>query len=193
MPEGPSEVTRLLDHYREGDRDALERLLPLVYDELRTIAARHLRRERSDHTLQPTALVHEAYLRLADQEGGRFENRAHFFGIAARLMRQILVDHARTHNREKRGGGLARVTLADEVLGAQEPDLDLIALDDALKALAEIEPELCRLVELRYFGGLTIEETAEVLGTSPATVKRDWAMAKAFLHRRLRADAERAI
>lgn len=185
MSTSPDVVARLLAEYRSGNRQALEELLPVVYDELRRIARSQLRREREGHTLQPTALVHEAYVRLAQSEGASVEDRAHFFGIAARLMRQVLVDHARAHGREKRGGGLARVTLKDDVLGAQERDLDLIALDTALDALAAQDEGLCRVVELRYFGGLSIEETAEALGVSAATVKRDWAVAKGFLRREL--------
>ena len=185
MKPPPAVVSQLLVEYRNGNRGVLEQLMPLVYDELRRIAARHLRRERGDHTLQPTALVNEAYLRLAHQKEVGFVNRAHFMGIAARLMRQILVDHARTHGREKRGGGQARVTLNEELVAAQGRDIDLLALDDALQALASVEERLAQVVELRYFGGLSIEETAEVMDTSPATVKRDWAMAKAFLRREL--------
>jgi RNA polymerase sigma-70 factor, ECF subfamily len=179
------DVTRLLSEYRGGNRRALDDLLPLVYGELRRIAGNHLRRERSDHTLQPTALVHEAYMRLAQSAGPSLSDRSHFFAIAARLMRQVLVDHARAHGREKRGGDFARVTLEDNLLGAAERDVDLLALDAALTALAETDARLCHVVELRYFGGLSIEETAEVLGSSPATVKRDWAVAKTFLRRHL--------
>jgi RNA polymerase sigma-70 factor (ECF subfamily) len=191
MAPPPTDVSQLLVDYRNGNRGALERLMPLVYNELRRIAARHLRRERSNHTLQPTALVNEAYLRLARQKDVGFENRAHFLGIAARLMRQILVDHARTHGREKRGGSQTRVTLNEELVAAQGPDLDLLALDDAMRGLAAVEEKLAQVVELRYFGGLSIEETAEVMGTSPATVKRDWAMAKAYLRRELLRGEER--
>jgi RNA polymerase sigma factor (TIGR02999 family) len=185
MSGAPHDVTRLLADYRKGNRQALDDLLPLVYGELRRIAGNHLRRERKDHTLQPTALVHEAYVRLAHSGGPELADRAHFFAIAARLMRQILVDHARAHGREKRGGDFARVTLKDEVIGGAERDVDMLALDAALTALAETDPRLCQVVELRYFGGLSIEETAEVTGSSPATVKRDWAVAKTFLRRHL--------
>ena len=185
MPSSPMSVTRLLEEYRRGDREALDALMPLVYSELKRLAGGQLRREREGHTLQPTALVNEAYLRLAQSDDVRFENRAHFFGIASRLMRQVLVDHARAHGREKRGGGLARVTLKDESLGSQARDFDLLALDAALATLATQDIQVCRVVEMRYFGGLSIEETAEVLGVSPATVKRDWTLAKAFLRREL--------
>jgi RNA polymerase sigma factor (TIGR02999 family) len=185
MTDPKHDVTRLLAEYRGGNRQALDDLLPLVYAELRRIAGSHLRRERRDHTLQPTALVHEAFVRLAHSGAPQVGDRAHFFAIAARLMRQILVDHARAHGREKRGGDLARVTLKDEVLGSSAGNLDLLALDSALTALAETDPRLCQVVELRYFGGLSVDETADVLGSSPATVKRDWAVAKAFLRRQL--------
>ena len=184
MENGPSEVTRLLAAHRGGDFDALERLLPIVYAELKRLAAGRLRRERPGHTLQPTALVHEAYIRLAGG-GPRFENRAHFFGIAARVMRQVLVDHARASGREKRGGDRVRVTLRDEAVGAGEREFDLVALDEALERLAARDAGAAHVVELRYFAGLSIEETAEALGISPATVKRDWAVAKAFLRREL--------
>jgi RNA polymerase sigma factor (TIGR02999 family) len=179
------EVTRLLAACKEGDRGAYGELMPLVYDELRRIASRHLRRERSGHTLQPTALVHEAYLKLAGGGGPAFADRAHFFGIAARLMRQILVDHARSKGREKRGGDQVRVTLEDRLVEGRPPVEDVLALEEALAALEAVDPSLVRVVELRFYGGLSVEETAEALGVSPATVKRDWAAAKAFLKREL--------
>jgi RNA polymerase sigma factor (TIGR02999 family) len=177
-------VSQLLRAHRDGDHEALERLVPLVYDELRRIAARQLRREREGHTLQPTALVNEAYLRLVQYEDLEYKDRAHFVGIAARLMRQVLVDHARTRAADKRGGHRERVTL-DEAVALQpgHGDVDLLALDDALRQLSERDDRLARLVELRYFGGMSIEETAEVLGTSTATVKRDWATARVWLRR----------
>jgi RNA polymerase sigma-70 factor (ECF subfamily) len=176
-------VTQLLAAYRDGDKGAFDRLVPLVYDELRRIAARYLGRERGGHTLQPTALVNEAYLRLVQYENLEYKNRAHFVGIAARLMRQVLVDHARTHGASKRGGEQQRVTLDEGVAVQGQRDLDLLALDDALRKLSEKDAHLVRLVELRYFGGLSIEETAEALGSSPATVKREWATAKVWLRR----------
>lgn len=185
MTPQPHEVTRLLLRWGGGDRQAFDALAPLVYDELRKMAGRYLRRERADHTLQSTALVHEAYLRLVDQNHVQWQNRAQFFGLAAELIRRILVDHARARQAAKRGGAVVRLTL-DEALDAAIPrNLDLVRLDDALKALAEFDPQQARAVELRFFGGLTIEETAEVLGVSTATVKRDWMIAKAWLRREL--------
>ncbi len=179
------DVTRLLQDWSKGDQAALANLMPLVYNELRHLASRYLRRERAGHTLQTTALVHEAYLRLIDQNQVTWQNRAHFFGVAAQMMRRILVDHAREQHAEKRGGGAPRLSL-DEAIGlAGERGVNLIALDDALSALAAIDPQQSRIVELRFFGGLTVEETAEVLGVSPATVKREWSMAKAWLYREI--------
>jgi RNA polymerase sigma factor (TIGR02999 family) len=181
------EVTRLLNQYREGRREALDLLLPVVYDELRRIAAGYMRREQQGHTLQPTALVHEAYVRLVDQREVEWQNRAHFFGVAAQLMRRLLVDHARGRNRRKRGGGVLVVPLEDHDVAGPAPDdgVDFVALDAALDRLAALSPQQARVVELRYFGGLSIEETAEVLGVSTMTVKRAWAMARAWLHREL--------
>lgn len=179
------DVTRLLADWSKGDDQALEQLAPLVYDELRRLAGRYLRRERINHTLQSTALVHEAYLRLIDQSRVQWQNRAHFFGVAAQMIRRILVDHARSHQAAKRGSGVARLTL-DEALDASAPrDLDLVALDDALETLARLDPQQSRIIELRYFAGMSIEETSEVLGVSPATVKREWASARAWLYREL--------
>jgi RNA polymerase sigma-70 factor (ECF subfamily) len=179
------DVTQILEGLRHGDPDAPARLMPFVYDELRRLADHYLRQERPDHTLQPTALVHEAYLRLIDQTRVEWQNRAHFFGVAAQLMRRILVDHARRHRASKRGGYEQKVTL-DEALDYSQPrDVDLLALDDALNALAEFDARQSRIVELRFFGGLTIEETAEALGVSPATVKVDWSMAKAWLRQQI--------
>ncbi|MCA1555645.1 MAG: sigma-70 family RNA polymerase sigma factor [Acidobacteria bacterium] len=175
------EVTQLLVAWSNGDRAALDRLMPLVYTELRRLAHHYMRRERPGHTLQTTALVNEAYLRLVDQESMRWENRAHFFGIAARLMREILVDHARSQQAAKRGGGQYKLSLSKVDRIASRPDVNLIALDEALGRLEANDPQKSRIVELRYFGGLGIEETAEVIGISPATVKRDWSMARAWL------------
>jgi len=160
--------------------------MPVVYGELRRLAQHYLRRERPDHTLRATALVHEAYLRLVDQRAVTWQNRAHFFGVAAQLMRRILVDHARRHHAAKRGGTALKVSLNDVVLAAEERAEDLVALDDALNRLAAMDPRQGRVVELRLFGGLTVEETAEVLRISPATVKREWTTAKAWLSREIR-------
>jgi len=172
--------------WREGDREALESLMPLVYDELRRLAHHYLQRERSDHTLQSTALVHEAYLRLAGPSAPQWQNRAHFFGIAARVMRQILVEYARAHSAAKRGGASAcKVTLDEALEIQQKTDVDVIALDGALDRLSEMDPQQSRIVELRFFTGLTIEDTSEVMGISPATVKRDWTSARAWLHREI--------
>ena len=180
-PPHTQEVTQLLVKLSSGDRSALDELLPLVYDELRRLANRYLRRERSDHTLQATALVNEAYLRLVDQNVP-WQNRAHFFGVAAEMMRRILVDHARSHQAQKRGSGGIKLSLDDAINMSDERATDLIALDDALKALAEFDPQKSRIVELRFFAGLSIEETAKVLGIGTATVIRQWKMAKAWLY-----------
>lgn len=176
------DVTRLLIRLTDGDDGALGELLPLVYAELRRLAASYLRRERPDHTLQPTALVHEAYLRLVDQTQARWQNRAHFLGVAAQMMRRILVDHARGHRAEKRGGDFQILSLDENIDVSGERAADLVALDEALKRLAELDPQKSRVVELRFFGGLSVEETAEVLGVSAPTVKRQWRMAKAWLY-----------
>jgi RNA polymerase sigma-70 factor, ECF subfamily len=181
----PSDVTRLLLDVSSGRREATDELLLLVYAELRDLAARLLRNERSDHTLQPTALVHEAYLRLVDQRAGSWENRAHFLGIAAQAMRRILVDHARRRSTAKRKG--ARVTLDENLAPATGPSVDLLEIDAALGRLAELDARQARVVELRFFGGLNVEETASVLGIGSATVKRDWTLARAWLHRELAA------
>jgi RNA polymerase sigma factor (TIGR02999 family) len=185
----PTDVSRLLGAIRQGDRNALEQLMPVVYGELRDLAAHYLRRERSDHTLQPTALVHEVYLRLAghlDHHEADWRDRAHFFGVAARVMRQVLVDYARAHQAAKRGAGQVRVTLSAVAnLAGVEPAVDLVALELALTRLAALDPEQAQLVELRFFAGLTVEETAEVVGRSPTTVKREWRLARAWLHREL--------
>jgi RNA polymerase sigma factor (TIGR02999 family) len=176
-----SEVTQLLQQWSDGRQEALDRLLPEIYAELRRLASSYLRRERRDHTLQPTALVHEAFLKLVDQRAVRWQNRAHFFGIAAQAMRRILVDHARAHVADKRGAGGQRVLLDDAQLVGAMPDIDVLALDEVLTRLATFDPQQSRVVELRFFGGLTMEETAEVLHISPATVGREWTMAKAWL------------
>jgi RNA polymerase sigma factor (TIGR02999 family) len=182
MASSAKEITQMLVAWSNGRQEVLEELMPLVYDELRRLAAHYLRHERPDHTLQPTALVHEAYLRLVDQTQVRWQNRAHFFGIAANLMRQILVNHALSHRASKRGGTAIKLTL-DEAAGlSKQRDVDLVALDEALTRLAALDSQPSRIVELRFFGGLSIEETAEVLRISPATVKREWTMAKAWLH-----------
>jgi RNA polymerase sigma factor (TIGR02999 family) len=179
------DVTQLLKDWSGGNKAALDALAPIVYNELRRLAASHLRRERPDHTLQATALVHEAYLKLIDQRNVQWQNRAHFFGIAAQMIRRLLVDHARTVKAAKRGGGVAALAL-DEALGvAEKRDLEIESLDDALHALAEVDPQQARIVELRFFTGLSIEETAEALGISASTVKRDWVVAKAWLFRQL--------
>ena len=185
MNANPGDVTRLLLAWSDGDSKALDGLLPVVYQELRQIAARYLNRERVGHVLQPTALVHEAYLKLVDQDRVRWQNRAQFFGVAAQLMRRVLVDHARMQLADKRGGGATMLPLNDAAGSLQPPSVDVIAVDRALTRLASIYPEQGRLVELRYFGGLTIEETSEVLGLSPATVKRQWTVARAWLYRDL--------
>jgi RNA polymerase sigma-70 factor, ECF subfamily len=179
------EITRMLAELRGGDREAVEGLLPLLYDELRRVAARQLRRERSDHTLQPTALVNEVFLKLVDQRDVAWQNRAHFLAVAAQAMRRILVDYARTRGAEKRGGQLARVTLDEAIVTARARDVDLLALDEALRKLEALDPRLCRVVEMRYFAGLTNAEAAEALGVSVATVDRDRATATAWLRREL--------
>jgi RNA polymerase sigma factor (TIGR02999 family) len=184
---GSGEVTRLLQAWSGGDKEALGQLVPFVYRELRGLAAAYLRRERQDHTLQPTALVHEAYLKLVDQTQVESPSRAQFFAIAANLMRQILVDHARDRRAAKRGGG-NKVALEEAAGVVPEPRVDFVALDEALDKLAQLDPRQSRIVELRFFGGLTENEIAEVLGVSAITVKRDWRIARAFLHRRLGAD-----
>jgi len=178
------DVTRLLGEWANGNQQALDRLTPLVYVELRQLAAHYLRQERPDHTLQPTALVHEAYLRLVDQQSPNWRDRSHFFGVAARLMRQILVDHARRRQAGKRGG--RHVPLEETVSFARERSADLIALDDSLSALGKLDPRKCRAVELRYFGGLPMEEIARTLEVSPITVRRDLRMAEAWLYRQMR-------
>jgi RNA polymerase sigma-70 factor, ECF subfamily len=176
------DVTVLLAELTKGNEEAASKLIPLVYAELRRLAGSYMRRERSDHTLQATALVHEAYLKLVDQRFVDWQSRSHFFGIAAQVMRRILVDHARGHLREKRGGGQRAVPIDEALVFAPEQSLDLVKLDQALERLTKLDPRQGKIVELRFFGGLTVEQTAELLGVSPKTVKRDWSMAKAWLH-----------
>ena len=180
------EVSVLLRAWGDGDRGALDRLAPIVYDELRRLARFYMRRERSGHSLQATALVNEAYMRLVDYKGMQWQNRAHFFAVSAQLMRRILVDHARRHNL-KRGGGVQHVSFEDEETAMVGGDraADLVALDDAMDALARLDPRKVQVVEMRFFGGLSVEETAEVLKVSPVTVMRDWSTAKAWLYREL--------
>lgn len=180
---GP-DVTGLLRRWSEGDPGASEELLPIVYSELKQIADRYMRAERPGHTLQPTALVHEAYMRIVKSKGLEWQNREQFFGIAANLMRQILVDHARGVKAAKRGGGM-RITYDDALSPATKADNDVLLLDEALTKFAKIDPEAARIVELRYFAGLTIEETARLIGSSPTSVKREWATARAWLHREI--------
>lgn len=185
----PDAFPAWLSDARAGKAEALNAMLPLVYAELRRVAGAYLARERPGHTLAPTALVHEAYVRLMREQHVSWQNRAHFCAIAANSMRQILVEHARARHTAKRGGGVPRVTLVDEIVGAAaSAGVDVEALHEALEKLAEVDPARARLVELRYFGGLTIDETAEVLGQSPATVKRGWALARAWLARQLAPD-----
>jgi RNA polymerase sigma factor (TIGR02999 family) len=176
-----SGITQLLIEWNNGRPEALEDLLPLVYTELRRLATRYLHREPADHTLQPTALVHEAYLRLIDQRQVRWQNRAHFYGIAAKIMRRILVDYARARQADKRGAGWERVTMIENQIPDNRAGLDLLALDQALERLATFDAQQERIVELRYFGGLTIEEAAEVVGVSAATIVREWTIARAWL------------
>ena len=179
------DVTRLLLDWSNGDRQSLDKLLPIVYQELRRLAQHYIRQERSDHTLQATALVHEAYLRLIDVGEVRWQNRAHFFGAAAQVMRHVLVDMARQHRAQKRGGG-QKLSLGEALaVPGEADDLDLVALNEALDRLAEIDPQQSKIIELRYFGGLTVEETAEALGVSPRTVKRGWRVARAWLRREI--------
>ncbi len=182
----PAEITRLLVDWSNGNRQALEELTPLVYDELRRLAGRYLRNERPGHTLQSTALVHEAFVRLTGNALPQWEDRAHFFGIAAQMIRRLLVDYARKRHASKRGAHAPMLSLDEAVAIAGERDLDLVALDDALDGLAGIDPRQSRIVELRFFAGLTLEETAEVMQMSPASVNREWVAAKAWLFREIR-------
>ena len=179
MPTGPEKVTQLLMDWSNGNRDALDRLMPLVYEELRRLAKRHMARERREHTLQTSALINEAYLRLVGQKNAQWQNRAHFFAVAAQVMRHILIDHARSHHYAKRGGGAQKVCFDEASIEfTQERAAQLVALDDALNTLAAVDPRKSQVVELRFFGGLNIEETAEVLKISAATVEREWRAAK---------------
>ena len=181
----PKEITRLLVAWGDGDESALEDLTPLVYDELHRLAHRYMGHERSGHTLQTSALVNEAYVRLVDWKNVRWQSRAHFFGVSAQLMRRILVDFARSRRYAKRGGGVRALTLDEAALISDEKGADLVALDEALVSLSELDARQSKVVELRFFGGLSIEETAEVLKVSAGTVRRDWSLARAWLHREL--------
>ncbi|HQU82038.1 MAG TPA: sigma-70 family RNA polymerase sigma factor [Pyrinomonadaceae bacterium] len=184
MAEKP--ITQLLQELRKGERQTLDEILPLVYDELRRLAKNYLNRERSNHTLQPTALVHEAYLRLLGQKEIEWQNRAHFFGVSARLMREILIEHARGRNRQKRGGEFkTQIALDEAVSFSNQNQLDVVAVDDALSKLEKLDERQAKIVEMKFFGGLTIEEIGEVLSISPATVKREWSSAKLFLYKAL--------
>ena len=179
------DVTLLLREMTDGDERAPEVLLPLVYDELKRLASGYMRNEREGHTLQTTALVHEAYVRLVDWKNADWQNRAHFFAVAAQMMRKILVDYARKHRSKKRGSGGQRIALDDAITFAAEKDLDLFALNEALTQLESFDERQCRIIELRFFGGLTIEETAEVMKLAPATVKNEWTMARTWLYTKL--------
>jgi len=176
------EVTVLLAKLTKGNQEAAGKLIPLVYSEMRRLAGAYMRRERSDHTLQPTALVNEAYLKLVEQRGVDWQSRSHFFGIAAQVMRRILVDHARGHMRDKRGGGQKPVPIDEAMVFAPEQSEEILKLNEALDRLTKLDERQGKIVELRFFGGLTVEQTAEMMGISPKTVKRDWSMAKAWLH-----------
>jgi RNA polymerase sigma factor (TIGR02999 family) len=190
-PPSSGRISQLLVNWGRGDQEAREALIPLVYEELRRVARRHLGREYANHTLQSSALVHEAYLRLAQNGHPQWQNRAHFFGVAAQVMRHLLVDHARNRRAAKRGGGAPRITLDAEIALPQKREVDVEALDDALNRLAQLDLQQSRLIELRFFGGLSIDETGVVLGISPATVKREWATARAWLQRELNKDARK--
>lgn len=185
-----NEVTALLKELTNGGGEPPEQLLPLVYDELKRLAGIYMSKERDGHTLQTTALVHEAYVRLIDWKNADWQNRAHFFAVAAQMMRRILVDYARQHKAEKRGSGERKIALDDAITFAAEVDLDLFALDEALTQLEAIDKRQCQIIELRFFGGLTIEETAEVMALSPATVKSEWKMARTWLYSRLKSKNE---
>jgi RNA polymerase sigma factor (TIGR02999 family) len=184
----PHQITQLLEAWSDGDKSAYDKLIPLVYDELHRLAHRYMSGERAGHTLQTTALVGEAYLRLVGQRGVRWQNRRHFLAIAAQLMRRILVDHARTNARAKRGGGAQMFELDETAITSPARSADLVALDEALTKLAEIDSRKAQVIELRFFGGLNVEETAQTLGVSPNTVIRDWSMARAWLHQAVAKD-----
>jgi RNA polymerase sigma factor (TIGR02999 family) len=187
-PQPSGEVTQLLSEARQGAPGAHDQLFSIVYSELRRIAANYMRRERADHTLQATALVHEAYMQLVDQTRVNWQSRAHFFGVAAQLMRRILVDHARNQGAQKRGGNAQMISIEDSVGIASVPEVAFDELDEALTRLQQLDPDQAKLVELRFFGGLTVEEAAEVMGISTATVEREWRMARAWLHQQLTAE-----
>ncbi len=182
MPALPQEITQLLANWSQGDKAALDQLVPLVYPELRRLAKRHMGREGPEHTLQTSALINEAYLKLVNQQNVEWQNRAHFFAVAAQVMRHILVDHARTRNYAKRGGGAPKVPLDEAAALTEQRASELIALDDALRDLAALDERRSQIIELRFFGGLSLEETAEVMNISPSTVQREWRAAKAWLH-----------
>ena len=187
MADPREDVTEVLEQLRGGDQRAADKLLPLVYDEFRALARHYLTQERANHTLQPTALVHEAYMKLVDQTRVDWQGRNHFFAVAAQAMRRILVDHARSRQRDKRGGGRARVALDEAIALSPQKDEDVLALDEALEKLAQLDPRQAKVVELRFFGGLSVEETAEVLGISTQSVLRDWKLARAWLMREIAA------
>jgi RNA polymerase sigma-70 factor (ECF subfamily) len=189
-PDPTSTISRLLESVRNGDAAAAAALTPMLYNELHRLAMHHMRNERPGHTLQATALVNEAYLKLMDNREANWQNRAHFLAIASQAMRRVLIDHARSKRRVKRGGLQQKVSLEDVVIAAEEQSYDLVALDGALDRLAKVDARQSRIVELRFFGGLSVEQTAEVLGISAKTVKRDWAVARAWLHRELRNNPE---
>jgi RNA polymerase sigma-70 factor (ECF subfamily) len=189
-PDPTSTISRLLESVRNGDAAATAALTPMLYNELHRLAMHHMRNERPGHTLQATALVNEAYLKLMDNREANWQNRAHFLAIASQAMRRVLIDHARSKRRVKRGGLQQKVSLEDVVIAAEEQSYDLVALDGALDRLAKVDARQSRIVELRFFGGLSVEQTAEVLGISAKTVKRDWAVARAWLHRELRNNPE---
>jgi RNA polymerase sigma-70 factor (ECF subfamily) len=186
MDSPQADVTDLLLELTKGNKGAVEKLVPLVYQELKRLARSYMRRERPDHTLQTTALVHEAYLRLVRQENVKWQGRSHFFAVAAQSMRRILIDHARHHLREKRGGTMATLSLNESLAFSPEQSVELVRLDEALRRLSKLDGRQSRIVELRFFGGLSVEETAQLLGISAKTVKRDWSVAKAWLHSELR-------
>src|SRR5262249_26822131 len=189
MAQSPEEITGLLQAWRTGNRDALDKLVPMVYDDLRRIAHRYIRRQAPGQTLQTTAVVHEAYMRLAGQDDVAWQNRAHFYGVCAQVMRSLLVDRARARRAAKRGGGQYKVSVVDDVASSSNRDIDIVALDDALQRLAAMDPRKARIVELRYFGGLTVEEAASFLDLSAITIKREWLKAKAWLYNELRQES----
>ena len=189
----PLDVTKLLADWSRGDQAALDQLTPFVYHDLHERARNYLRHERPDHTLQPTALIHEANLRLVDDRPSEWNGRAHFFAVASRVMRQILVDHARHHRAEKRGGGAANVSLDEALVPAYSQGADLMALDEALSRLAALDERKCRIIEMRYFGGCTVEETAEALGIASVTVMRDTRLAEAWLRRAMKGDTQAPV